>query len=196
MRLVHLSQGHSLWPMTSLFIRTAYLEHYSAQIAKLPENIVALVDPQNRVHCAAGLRESSEPFFSEFYLDAPVEDVIGAVAGRPVERREIVEVSSLASRTPAASVQFMRSLILYGGTLGFNWAFFTATGRLQKLLRRIRLPLVVLGAASRARVPNPELWGTYYDTDPMVVAIGRDDLAPFLAAGDAVDFKGEVRAHG
>jgi hypothetical protein len=196
MKLVHLSSSHPLRPMTSLFIRTAYLEHYSAQITKLPQNIVALIDAQNRVHCAAGLRDCSEPYFSELYLDAPIEQVIGSIANRPVKRKEIVEVSSLASRTPAVSIQFMRDLILYGDTLGFNWAFFTVTSRLEKLLRRIGLPFTILGAASRTRVPNPEKWGTYYDTNPVVMAIGRDDLAPFLIAEPAAEFTKGARAHG
>ena len=72
----------------------------------------------------------------------------------------------------------MRELILYGDTLGFNWAFFTATSRLQKILRRIHLPLIDLGPARRDRVPTPEKWGAYYDNQPRVLAIGRDDLAP------------------
>ena len=180
MNLIHVSSGHALWPVISLFIRTTYLDHYSAQIASLPANIVALVDERNKVLCAAGLRDRSEAFFSELYLDRPIEAVLSELAGRPVERHEVAEVSSLASRTPAASVQFMRELILYGDTLCFNWAFFTATERLQKLLQRIRLPLIDLGAARRDRVPSPELWGSYYETNPRVLAIGRDDLAPFL----------------
>ncbi|MEJ2117141.1 MAG: thermostable hemolysin, partial [Alphaproteobacteria bacterium] len=163
MKLIHVYQGHSLWPATTLFIRTTYLEYYAARIGELPKNIIALVDAQNKVHCAAGLRDASEPYFSEYYLDAPIERVISGIAGKAVERREIVEVSSLTSRTSAASIQFMRDLILYGDTLGFNWAFFTATSRLEKLLRRIHLPLIDLGMASPARIPNPEIWGTYYD---------------------------------
>ena len=40
-----------------------------------------------------------------------------------------MEVSSLASRTPAISVRFMTGLVLYGEELGFDWGFFTATSR-------------------------------------------------------------------
>ncbi len=196
MNLVHVSSGHALWPVTSFFIRATYLDHYKAQIPHLPTNIVALVDARNRVHCAAGLRDCSETFFSEFYLDAPIETVIGQAAGKRIDRKEIVEVSSLASRTPAASVHFMRELILYGDLLGFNWAFFTATSRLQKLLHRLRLPLIDLGTANAERVPTPELWGTYYETAPRVLAIGRDDLAPFLLRNPEIDVSCGVCAHG
>ncbi len=188
MNLILMTSGHTLWPAVSVFIRTAYLDHYGAQLGELPKTIVALTSPSQRILCAAGLREGSEPFFSECYLDAAVESVIGTVTGKPVGRHEIVEVSALASRTPAASVQFMRELILFGDRLGFNWAFFTATDRLQKIFRRIQLPLIVLGEAHAERVADPGSWGSYYDNHPKVFAVGRDDLAPFLSAG--------VRAHG
>jgi Thermostable hemolysin len=196
MTLIPVSPGHPLWLMTSIFIRTTYLDHYGARLASLPTKIVALIDARQKIHCAAGLRDGSQAFFSEFYLDEPIEAVLSRMTAKPVERREIVEVSGLASRTPAASVQFMRELILYGDTLGFNWAFFTATSRLEKLFHRIRLPLIDLGAADPARVPCAEAWGSYYEASPRVLAIGRDDLAPFLVRYPEADGFAGVRAHG
>ncbi len=194
MQLIHISPGHAFWPVTSLFIRSTYLVHYNARIANLPANIVALVDARNQVHCAAGLRDCSEPYLSELYLDERIETVISGLAGKPVERHEIVEVSSLASRTPAASARFMCELIVYGETLGFNWAFFTATLRLRTLLHRLHLPLIELGTASANRVPDPAAWGTYYESEPKVLAIGRDDLAPFLSKTPECEMG--ARAHG
>lgn len=181
MKLIEIDEGHSLWPITSRFIRSMYDKCYNARIVQIPKRVVALVDPDFRVHCAAGLRDSLEPFFSEYYLDEPVEMTIGALSGSRVERREIVEVSSFASRTPGSSVRFISELVSYGEGLGFNWAFFTTTSRLRKVLHRTRLPLIDLGVARSSRVPSPELWGSYYQTNPKVLAIGRRDLAPFLS---------------
>ena len=197
MKLIPLSPGHPLWPAVSIFIRTTYLEHYGARLGTLPANIVALVDGQDRVLCAAGLRSAPEPFFSEFYLEQPIEALIAKRAGKPVQRAEIVEVTALVSRTPAVSVHFMRELILYGDMLGFNWAFFTATERLEKILRRMGLPLIDLAPAERERVPTPEAWGGYYDNHPKVLAIGRDNLAPFLVPeSNAPLAKARIAAHG
>ena len=136
-------------------IRAIYALNYGARVTSFPKTIVALIDNNNKIHAASGLRDASEPYFSEHYLDAPVEAIIGGIAKKRVSRETIVEVSSLASRTPAVSVRFMTELVLYGEELGFDWAFFTATKRLEKLLRRMRLPLITLGAASASRVPNP-----------------------------------------
>jgi hypothetical protein len=197
MQLIPIFPGHALWPVVSLFIRTTYLEHYGARLDALPANIVALLDAQERILCAAGLRNAPEPFFSEFYLDEPVETVIAKITGKAVQRPEIVEVTALVSRTPALSVHFMRELILHGDRLGFNWAFFTATSRLEKILRRINLPLIDLAQASRDRVPTPEIWGAYYDNQPKVLGIGRDDLGAFLVRDtDAPLAKARLAAHG
>jgi hypothetical protein len=180
MNLIRTTFGQPLWSVSSCFIKATYRLHYNARVTHFPKNIIALVDQQNKVHCAAGLRDFSEPYFSEYYLDDHIEAVISVISGKPVKRYEIVEVSCLASRTPAASLHFIQDLIFYSEELAFNWAFFTATSRLERMLRRMRLPLINLGVASSNRVPSPEVWGSYYQTSPQVLAVGREHMAPFL----------------
>ncbi|MGO9543474.1 MAG: thermostable hemolysin [Rhodomicrobium sp.] len=183
-------------PTANRLIRAVYSLNYDAYVLNIPKTVFALVDDYDKMHAAAGFRDSSEAYFSEYYLDAPVETIIGTAARKPVDRHKIVEVSCLASRTPAVSMQFLRELVLHGERLGFDWAFFTATSRLEKLLRRMRLPLIGLGAASANRVPTPEIWGSYYDTDPRVLAFAREQLMPFLVKKAAPSGAYEVRAHG
>jgi len=169
---------------------------YDARIANLPKTLVALVDDKDRILAAAGLRTASEAFFSEHYLDQSIETLLGQISRTSLDRKSIVEVSCLASRKPAISVHFMRELVLYGERLGYDWAFFTATSRLEKLLRRMRLPLLSLGEAHADRVPNPEAWGSYYETRPRVLAFGRDHLKPFLTRWLGETRGCEARAHG
>ena len=185
---------HYLRPAAERLIRAAYALSYGARVSIFPNTLIVLSDKNNKVHATAGLRGSSDRYFSEHYLDGGVEAVIGGLTGQRVGRNKIVEVSCLASRSPAISVKFMRELVLYGEELGFDWAFFTATARLEKLLLRMRLPLITLGKASANRVPNPEIWGTYYETDPRVVAFGRKELLPFLMKHKSRAVTCEVRA--
>ena len=200
MRIAAITPEHPLRSAATRLIRAIYALNYGARVTSFPKTIVALIDNNNKIHAASGLRDASEPYFSEHYLDAPVEAIIGGIAKKRVGRETIVEVSSLASRTPAVSVRFMTELVLYGEELGFDWAFFTATRRLEKVLRRMRLPLITLGAASASRVPNPEMWGSYYETDPRVLAFGREQLMPFLlkqaAPAPAASPAYEARVHG
>lgn len=182
------SPGDPLWAAAAHFVRAKYHDVYGARVGALPKTLVLLVD-DHAIRCAAGLRDKSERFFSEFYLDEPVERALGAVAGRFVLREEVVEVSSLVSSSPADSPRFLRSLIAYGGELGFNWAFFTATGQLQKFLRRMRLPLIELANADPSRVPMPQEWGTYYQTSPKVFAIHRAQMSAFLMQTESSGIK-------
>jgi hypothetical protein len=178
--LVPIAYDHVLWPAVVELICNAYHEHHEARLRALPRNFYALVGPGERVQCAVGLRDGTEPFLSESYLDQSIESVLSQAAEIRVERREIVEISGLACRSQIRLVGFLRALIRYGGSLGFNWAFFTATDQIQKILRRIDLPLIDLGIAQRDRIAVPELWGSYYENEPKVFAIGRHELGPFL----------------
>ncbi|WP_172787633.1 MULTISPECIES: thermostable hemolysin [Bradyrhizobium] len=187
--IILVSPGDPLWPAAAHFVRAKYHDVYGARLGALPKTLVLLVD-DHAIRCAAGMRDQSERFFSEFYLDEPVERALGAVAGRLVLREEVVEVSSLVSSSPADSPRFLRSLIAYGGELGFNWAFFTATGQLQKFLRRMRLPLIELANADPSRVPMPQEWGTYYQTSPKVFAIDRSQMSAFLMQTGASQMTG------
>ncbi len=195
MRFIEIQFDHPLRPIVSRFIRATYLLNYDAHIVNLPKTLIAVVDKRGKVHAASGLRDCSEPFFSEHYLDLRIEQLLSDVSRLRVERKAVVEVSCLASRTPAISAHFMRALVLHGEELGYDWAFFTATSRLEKLLRRMRLPLINLGAASVKRVPSPEVWGSYYETDPRVLAFGREHLKPFLMRWLEPAQGHEVRSH-
>jgi len=195
MRFIEIPFDHPSRPVVSRFIRATYLLNYHARIVNLPSTLLALVDKDDKVHAAAGLRDASESFFSEHYLDLPIDKLLSEISQRRVDRSSIVEVSCLASRTPSISAHFMRELVFHGEELGYDWAFFTATSRLEKLLRRIRLPLFNLGRASVDRVPSPGIWGSYYKTDPRVLAFGREHLKPFLMRWLEPVQRHEVHAH-
>jgi hypothetical protein len=181
MKIVAISPDHALRAAACDLIKESYALHYNAKIENFPATLIAAVDDENEIYSVAGLRGHREPFFSELYLDEPIEDLISQIAGRPVERSSIVEVSCLAGQTASLSSHFIRKLILQGGAMGYDWAFFTATSRLAKLFSRMRLPLVDFGPAHSTRVPNPEIWGSYYRTDPHVLVFNRELFAPFPA---------------
>lgn len=169
---------HPLRSAAVSFIRKTYALRYDAVLTFFPENILTLLDRENRIICAAGVRDQSEGFFSEYYLDMPIECVLRERTGSEILRRDVFEVSTLASQTPCSSAAFIRQIISYGEARGFAWSFFTATSRLQMLLGRIGIPLIDLAAALPDRIVEAELWGRYYATRPRVWAVpgSRADL--------------------
>ena len=174
MRAAIIPTNHDLRPAAEQLIAEVYALHYAARITTFPATLIGMTSDRDTLLCAAGLRFAADGFFSECYLDAPVDAMLSGLSPFPVRRELVFEVTSLASRAPHVVGSFLRKIIACGEAAGFEWAFFTATAPLKTLLERIGLPLVPLVTADRARVANPESWGTYYQLAPSVYAVHRD----------------------
>jgi Thermostable hemolysin len=177
MRFILTPRDNYLRPAAERLITDVYARHYGARVTALPDTLVTMVDSQDAVPCAAGLHFASDGFFSEVYLDAPIESLLSALRWMPTCREKIFEVTSLASQAPYLVGGFLRKIMACGDAAGFHWAFFTATAPLKALLERMGLRLVVLADAESVRVPSPESWGSYYAFAPRVYAVHRDSIA-------------------
>ena len=153
-------------------IRQLYWTRYRA-IPSFTSTLVAELDDAGHVECAAGIRFSKEPFFSECYLDRPIEDVLRTRLGRNVHRDQIVEVCHLAGNKPGGSLPFVEKVIDLLRGMDSEWAIFTAIRPLRDLLRRNRLAMVELGLADQHRVPDPDNWGSYFEHDPRIMAVSH-----------------------
>src|ERR1700722_370834 len=158
------------------FIKNTYAARYGARLETFPSRIIALLDHRDEILCAAGLRFLDDGFFSESYLDAPIEDVVSAILARPVNRNAIFEVTTLASRGPLATAEFISEICTFGERAGFEWSFFTLTRRLHLMVRRLGIALTCLGEADRRRIADAARWGTYYDCQPKVYAVASRRL--------------------
>jgi hypothetical protein len=159
------------------FIRDVYATEYGAQLQSFPSRIFALLSDRGEIACAAGVRFQDDGFFSERYLDSPIEQALGVASRRTIARAEIFEVTTFASRAPRATAGFIESVGRFGEANGFVWSFFTLTRRLHKLVERLGHPLTHLADADHRRIPDHERWGTYYASEPKVFAIASPRLA-------------------
>jgi Thermostable hemolysin len=158
------------------FIKSTYAARYGARLETFPSKIITLLDHRDEILCAAGLRFLDDGFFSERYLDTPIEDVVSAISARAVNRSAIFEVTTLASRAPLATAEFIAEIGAFGEKAGFEWSFFTLTSRLQLLVSRLGITLTLLGEADRRRIADSERWGTYYASQPKVYAVASQRL--------------------
>jgi hypothetical protein len=143
------------------FIRDIYNRSYFASPAKLPPKLIARYNKRGELLCAAGMRTPKDGFFSECYLDQPIEQTLAAAIGSYVRRADICEVTALVSRSPLETGAFIDSIAAQIADLGFTWSFYTLTNRLALLLKRKGLSPIDLGPAEAHRVPSPETWGRY-----------------------------------
>ena len=173
---------HPLRPGAEAVIRAAFLRDHGAVLADLPRLLVAEHDG-GVIRCAASLRFAADGFFSERYLDAPVEQLVTRHAGIRAMRGDLAEVGSLAAARTGAVCPLVGGIITLLRRQGVRWAFFTATARLRTLLRRADIPLIELAAADAARITHAERWGGYYRQDPRVMLVGDYMVAaPFPPA--------------
>lgn len=179
--------AHPLRHEAEACIRAVYEQAFGARDFTLPHMLIAWADRDGRPLCAAGLRTAAYGFFSEVYLDAPIEQVLSVRGGRPVAREDVFEITTLASRRAEVSTAFLRALAHFGKGAGFSWSFFTATFGLRKLLAGLRIPAIELAPADPRRVADPGRWGSYYAHAPRVCAV--DDR---WLVGTALHKRGEL----
>jgi len=171
-----LPEHHRLRAKAERFITGVYDEEYGARLGAFPPNLLVEIDHQGEILCAAGLRSCADGFFSEHYLDAPVETTLARLCGQAVTRERIFETSTFASRSPRSAPHFVSQIIDWGAASGFEWSFFTLTRRLSTLLDRLGLELALLGRAHPERIEDAASWGNYYLQEPRVYAVNRDCL--------------------
>lgn len=154
-------------------IRNVYADVYGAQVTEFAPLLVVAKRPDGEILCAAGIRTAQDGFFSDAYLPADFPTAIRQAADLDVSNLEIMEVVSLASRTPFPVLPVLDKMIEWGRENGMTCGVFTATKPLRRLLKRTSLTYVELATADVSKTTNPEAWGSYYDTDPRVCAFSE-----------------------
>jgi Thermostable hemolysin len=161
-----------LRPVVECEIQRLYWKRYGACLASFAPTIVAELNDAGNVECAAGIRFADERLFLECYLDQPIEMVLQDYLGSLVKRDRIVEVCHLAGAGSGRSLVFVRKLIALLRDMEAEWAIFTATRPLRYLLAKSGLSMIELGRASIRCVSRPDIWGSYYENDPRIMAVG------------------------
>jgi hypothetical protein len=170
--LVVVPRSDRLRSVVEFEIQRLYLKRYGAVLASFAPTLVAELTQTGDVECVAGIRFGDEPLFLECYLDRPIEQVLEDRLCLEAARSRIVEVCHLAGVGAGSSLTFVRKLIALLQGMEAELAIFTATRPLRHLLRRSGLSLIELGIATIHQVPRPETWGTYFEHDPRIMAVG------------------------
>lgn len=110
--------------------------------------------------------------FLEQYMDRPAQLILGDLLASSVERDSLVEVGNLVSTWRGSSQMLFIALAALIVEVGAEWAVFTATPEVQKLLARLGVKQYVLGRADGGRLGEQLAnWGSYYNSSPSLVAV-------------------------
>lgn len=153
------------------YVRRIFATQHAAIVREFPERLAAAFGPDHSPLCAAGIRTAEDGFFSEFYLGSPVECALGRVSRAPVQRSQVIEVTSLASDRPGHAFMLLDYITQLGRADGKRWGVFTATEKIRRCLERAGLAFTPLAAARADAVPNPGDWGRYYEANPVLCAM-------------------------
>ena len=155
-----------------VFIHSVYAQRYGATVPAFMPLLVSLAAPDGEILAAAGYRSAGAgALFLEHYLREPVEDELAWHAGRPLARREIVEIGHLAAARPGAGRALMLLLGPHLAQRRFRWAVATLTRELRQMLTRMGVAPLALAPADPLVLGNDAaLWGSYYQHQPVVVA--------------------------
>lgn len=177
--------GMRRWDEAAAFIATTFAQGHGARITVERLDLAVVTGADGQIIAAAGMRCAEDGFFSQVYLDAPVERVLSGLGRGPVTADEIIEVVSLAASRPVATMPLIEAVTAEGRRRGKSWGVFTATGRLVAMLARTGSPLERLAPARPERVADPARWGSYYASEPWVCAMPDRDAVPltFLPPG-------------
>lgn len=149
-----------------------YAHAYGGCIREHYPTLMSVQDAHGEIHAVAGFRlAESGPLFLEHYLDAPIEQVLDRSLEAGATRRRVAEIGNLGSRSPGATIFLFKALADHLRSLGRDIAVATATRDLRSILGRIGVGSVELARADPRRLPDRgATWGSYYSTDPMVMA--------------------------
>lgn len=175
MNILEVDSRHPLRPTVERHIVSVYRRGFGAEVSLFAPRLFAAVDAAGQVHSAAGIRSAEERFHCECYLGQPAEHAAASVLARPVDRRELLEFTTLACGHPGGALEFVSHIVRFGRGQGCRIALFTGTAPLRMLLLRAGLEIITIATAERARVSDPNSWGRYYSFDPRV-CIAPDSL--------------------
>jgi hypothetical protein len=180
-RIEQLPRNHPRRACLEHFIAEVYRQRYKAHIVHFAQQLIGLQGEDGKWLAAAGYTLATvAPLFVEQYLDVPVEEAITARIGAPVTRSQVVEAGNLAAVDPGAAREMIVHLAAVLHRVQLGWVVLTCTRTLLNSFFRLGLAPIALAHADPRRLPDcGKSWGSYYQTDPIVV--GADITAGFVA---------------
>ncbi|CAA0117942.1 MULTISPECIES: thermostable hemolysin [Zhongshania] len=165
------------------YIANKFSAAYGAKLREfLP--VFLLMRSRSGIAGVLGMRRGihGHALFVEQYMDQPAEVLLANLLGNEVQRTSLVEIGNLVSTWRGSSQMLFIALASLICRSGAEWAVFTATPEVQKLLRRLRVEQYTLCEADGRRL-GVQLadWGTYYDTKPTVIAVNARSAIDIFA---------------
>lgn len=157
---------------TTLFIRDHYKQSFGANLKICMPWLLSLHDAQGQLRAACGIMPAvSGPLFLEKYLDQPVEVLMQSYFPAGVSRNSLVEIGNFAASDGAAARVMYAAVCWLLAHYHYTYIVFTGTKKIRNIFTRLNLNPVLLAEADGKRLgADAELWGSYYQYHPQIMA--------------------------
>lgn len=155
------------------YIHNRFAREYNANINKYMPFLIQYRS-NLQTYAALGFRTAADHrLFLETYLNRPVEETLKTITGLDIHRGQIVEVGNLAATRAGSSAPLFGVLACFLDRVGYDWVVICATPTVQNIFSKLHIPLIGLAEAGESALPDDQksLWGTYYHTRPLVMAV-------------------------
>ncbi|MDH6579063.1 thermostable hemolysin [Kitasatospora sp. MAP5-34] len=171
------------WLAAADLVRKTYARTYEAQVMPDPDRFIVGHFEDAVIACAGIAYANGGPFFSERYLDAPIDVELERRFGVPVARDRVIEVGALASCCKGSGQEMIKITPVIAWTLGMEYILCTATSGLRESLETAGIDFTPLGDAEPDGLEPDErrAWGSYYERKPQVGVISLRVISPLFA---------------
>ncbi|WP_230209786.1 thermostable hemolysin [Solemya velum gill symbiont] len=168
-RLIELDRDDHRFQQAIDLVKNSYREKYGAELSVKANSFIAVEKNDRLLACFSLTGGESAALFSERYLDAPCEALIGEAQNEVVDRKLIAEVGSFSAIDTNASVLLFNDIPEIAYQNGYRYVLITIGSYVQELFKQKGISLVKLGDASASALPAEERaqWGSYYETNPI-----------------------------
>lgn len=168
MQVIEARAGDAHRVCLEAYIAERYQRSFGVRPPLYAPLLVAVASDTGGIAAACGLRTAHDGFFSEQYVDGPIEHAAGIALGRQVQRRRLFEITTMAASSGTGLRRIVHAAVAFGRRQRCRACLFTATAELRRLLGRHGVQLRPLTPALPVRIDDAGAWGRYYEHDPWV----------------------------
>ncbi|MDT8317064.1 MAG: thermostable hemolysin [bacterium] len=165
------TKEHSSRGEVEEFARDRYRRAYGAEMKTFARELLVLRSGTQGLLACVGLNTGdSGKLYLEQYLDAPLEEKIGSIVGKKIDRSKVAEIGTLATGARGLSRLTMISLTGVIISRGIDYIAFTGIKSVRNTLEQLGMPLESLATAAPEKLQGgADEWGSYYSAAPEVV---------------------------
>ncbi|MBA6232140.1 MULTISPECIES: thermostable hemolysin [unclassified Colwellia] len=161
------------------FIKQGFFKSYQAKVSVTMPHLLALCNGTYKA--ALGIRSGRDDLFIEQYLLGPVEQQPVFVQNN-IHRKDIVEIGHLFSNNQRFTLPLFMITAVSLFYMNYKYMVFSGTEKVVNIMAKSGVHCTHLCDAHENKIQtSTDHWGSYYATNPKVIAVSLSDVIALIA---------------